>query len=94
MSASKLSIHSTRTPAIASFQTSPPCTCQVCVSYCQCPGWWTVAQAARAIEAGYASRMMLKMSPSGSGKEASVTSIFSKIGTHHKARRWWCASPG
>jgi hypothetical protein len=33
------------------------------VSYCQRPGWWTVAEATRAINAGYANRMMLEMSP-------------------------------
>jgi hypothetical protein len=27
------------------------------------PGWWTVAEAARAIHAGYAARMMLEISP-------------------------------
>ncbi len=27
------------------------------------PGWWTVAGAAQAIDAGYGSRMMLEMSP-------------------------------
>jgi hypothetical protein len=33
------------------------------VGYCARPGWWTVEEAARAIEAGYATRMMLEMSP-------------------------------
>lgn len=42
---------------------SPPCSCDVCRSYCRRPGWWTVEGAARAIEAGYAKRMMLEMSP-------------------------------
>ena len=42
---------------------SPPCACEVCRSYCKRPGWWTVAEAGRAIEAGYATRMMLEMSP-------------------------------
>ena len=42
---------------------SEACTCRVCVDYCRRPGWWTVEEAARAIEAGYASRMMLEMSP-------------------------------
>jgi hypothetical protein len=27
------------------------------------PGWWTVEQAARALEAGYGKRMMLEMAP-------------------------------
>jgi len=42
---------------------SKPCSCGVCVSYCRRPGWWTVEEAAHAIEAGYANRMMLEMSP-------------------------------
>lgn len=42
---------------------SAPCTCDVCRAYCARPGWLTVAQAARAIESGHASRMMLEMSP-------------------------------
>ncbi len=42
---------------------SSPCSCDVCLSYCKRPGWWTVAEAARAIEAGYANRMMLEMAP-------------------------------
>ncbi len=42
---------------------SKPCSCDICLSYCQRPGWWTVEEAARAIDAGYAGRMMLEMSP-------------------------------
>jgi hypothetical protein len=42
---------------------SPPCACEVCKSYCVRPGWWTVKEAARAIDAGYAGRMMLEMAP-------------------------------
>src|SRR5512140_3621792 len=42
---------------------SEPCACDVCLSYCRRPGWWTVEEASRAIDAGYASRMMLEMSP-------------------------------
>ena len=42
---------------------SEPCSCSICVSYCRRPGWWTVEEAARAIDAGYADRMMLEMSP-------------------------------
>jgi hypothetical protein len=37
--------------------------CDVCRSYCKRPGWWTVEEAARAIEAGYGPRMMLEMAP-------------------------------
>jgi hypothetical protein len=42
---------------------SKPCACPICIGYCQRPGWWTVAEAAHAIESGYGSRMMLEMSP-------------------------------
>lgn len=42
---------------------SEPCSCEICRSYCIRPGWWTVEQASRAIEAGYGSRMMLEISP-------------------------------
>jgi hypothetical protein len=42
---------------------SEPCSCEICRSYCQRPGWWTVAEAANAIEGGLASRMMLEISP-------------------------------
>ena len=42
---------------------SEPCACDVCSAYCRRPGWWTVKEAAAAIEAGYAARMMLEISP-------------------------------
>ncbi len=42
---------------------SEPCSCEVCRGYCARPGWWTVEQAARAVEAGYGSRMMLEIAP-------------------------------
>jgi hypothetical protein len=42
---------------------SKPCACETCSGFCRRPGWWTVAEAARAINAGYANRMMLEMSP-------------------------------
>ncbi len=42
---------------------SDACSCSICISYCRRPGWWTVEEAASAIEAGYAARMMLEMSP-------------------------------
>ena len=42
---------------------SEPCSCSICRSYCIRPGWWTVEEAAKAIEAGYDKRMMLEMSP-------------------------------
>ena len=45
------------------YPTSPPCSCDICVNYCKRPGWWTVSEATKAIEAGYANRMMLELSP-------------------------------
>ncbi len=42
---------------------SEPCSCGVCLRYCQRPGWWTVEEAAHAIDAGYSVRMMLEISP-------------------------------
>jgi hypothetical protein len=42
---------------------SEPCSCEICLAYCKRPGWWTVEEAARAIEAGYGHRMMLEMAP-------------------------------
>ena len=45
------------------YPASEPCSCEICLNYCQRPGWWTVAEASQAIAAGYAGRMMLEMSP-------------------------------
>lgn len=45
------------------FPPSEPCACAVCRAYCARPGWWTVEEARRAIDAGYGGRMMLEMSP-------------------------------
>ena len=42
---------------------SEPCSCEICLDYCQRPGWWSVDEAAAAINAGYADRMMLEISP-------------------------------
>ncbi len=42
---------------------SEPCACEVCLSYCRRPGWWTVQQASSAMDAGYGRRMMLEISP-------------------------------
>jgi hypothetical protein len=42
---------------------SDPCSCDICVSYCKRPGWWTVEEAQKAIETGFANRMMLEISP-------------------------------
>ena len=45
------------------FPPSRPCSCKICLDYCIRPGWWTVLEAARVIDAGYGKRMMLEMSP-------------------------------
>lgn len=42
---------------------SEPCCCEICVSYCRRPGWWTPEEATAAIDAGYGGRMMLEMGP-------------------------------
>lgn len=42
---------------------SAACGCQICLSYCNRPGWWTVSEAKKAIEAGLAFRMMLEIAP-------------------------------
>jgi hypothetical protein len=45
------------------YKPSAPCSCDICKSYCLRPGWWTVEEAAKALEAGLAPRMMLELSP-------------------------------
>jgi hypothetical protein len=45
------------------YSPSEPCACDICLSYCARPGWWTVEEATRALEAGYGKRMMLEMAP-------------------------------
>ena len=53
-----------QTKALAQkYPPSEPCTCEVCLSYCSRPGWWTVEQAERALEAGYGDCMMLEVAP-------------------------------
>jgi hypothetical protein len=52
-----------KTTLAQKYPPSRPCNCEICLGYCTRPGWWTVVEAARAIHAGYASRMMLEMSP-------------------------------
>jgi len=47
----------------AKYPPSEPCGCSICLQFCRRPGWWTVDEATRAINAGYASRMMLELSP-------------------------------
>lgn len=42
---------------------SEPCSCEICRDYCIRPGWWTVEEATKAMNKGYARRMMLEISP-------------------------------
>lgn len=42
---------------------SEPCSCEICTAFCARPGWWTVDEASKALEAGYGNRMMLEVSP-------------------------------
>jgi hypothetical protein len=52
-----------RNDLVKKYPPSPPCSCEICVSYCKRPGWWTLKEAERAVDAGLASRMMLEMAP-------------------------------
>jgi hypothetical protein len=47
----------------AKYPPSEPCSCNICVSYCRRPGWWTVEEARIALENGLGYRMMLEISP-------------------------------
>jgi hypothetical protein len=42
---------------------SEPCACSLCLAYCTRPGWWTVNEAGRALDAGLGARMMLEVAP-------------------------------
>ena len=55
--------HKRRLALAEKYPPSSPCSCETCRSYCKRPGWWTVEEAARALEAGYAKRVMLEMAP-------------------------------
>jgi len=48
---------------VEKYPPSEPCACDVCLKYCQRPGWWTVKEAAAAMNAGHGGRMMLEVSP-------------------------------
>lgn len=48
---------------IEKYPPSEPCSCRICRSFCHRPGWWTVEEASKAINAGYDKRMMLELSP-------------------------------
>lgn len=58
--------HGRRKKSLAErFPPSAPCACPVCAGYCARPGWWSVAEAVRVIQAGYGQRMMLEVAPEG-----------------------------
>lgn len=48
---------------VEKYPPSEPCGCPVCLAYCARPGWWTVAEAGQALNAGQAGRMMLEIAP-------------------------------
>lgn len=42
---------------------SEPCTCEMCLHYCNHrPGWWTVKEAAHALDVGCSPHMMPQIS--------------------------------
>jgi len=55
--------HKKKVNLVEKYPPSEPCSCEVCLGYCARPGWWTVDEARRAIEAGYGARMMLEVAP-------------------------------
>lgn len=50
-------------PLAERYPPSEPCGCDICLAYCARPGWWTVAEAERALQAGLGPRMMLELAP-------------------------------
>jgi hypothetical protein len=55
--------HKARFSLKQKYPPSEPCGCAICLAFCQRPGWWTVEEAAKALRAGYTSRMMLEVAP-------------------------------
>jgi len=45
------------------YPSSKPCGCAICLAYCKRPGWWSVEEAAKALDAGLGNRMMLELAP-------------------------------
>ena len=41
---------------------SESCSCKICSHFCNRPGWWTVEEANKAMNSGFANRMMLEVS--------------------------------
>ncbi len=58
-----MSNHVKHKPLCRKYPPSEPCSCNICVSYCQRPGWWSVDEARQALHRGLDSRMMLEISP-------------------------------
>jgi len=50
-------------PLEEKYPPSEPCSCEICRAYCSRPGWWSVSEAAKAVNAGLYNRMMLELSP-------------------------------
>ena len=50
-------------PLYKKFPPSEECSCSICRSYCQRPGWPLVEEVRLAIEAGLSHRLMLEFSP-------------------------------
>jgi hypothetical protein len=48
---------------IEKYPPSESCSCKICTNFCIRPGWWTVEEAKKAIEAGLSYRMMLEIPP-------------------------------
>jgi hypothetical protein len=71
------------------YSPSEPCNCEICLGYCQRPGWWTVEEAKKAIDAGLANCMVLTLCLlnagfailSVSGWERNVIMILRETGT-------------
>ncbi|MDD3859908.1 MAG: hypothetical protein PHW83_06900 [Bacteroidales bacterium] len=69
---------------------SKSCSCEICIGYCNRPGWWTVEEARIALDKGLGSRMMLEIAPNFSfgvlspafkGNEGNIAlQIFSRNG--------------
>ena len=45
------------------FPPSEPCTCETCLAFCVCLGWWAVDEALQALDGGLCGRMMLEVAP-------------------------------
>ena len=57
--------HKRKIDLLEKYPPSEPCSCNICLAFCQRPGWWTVDEARQAMEKGFESRMMLEVAPEG-----------------------------